>query len=140
MLSLDSQRHLHSPLTLQKKEARTSGPTCFQKTEEEHSLSFHLPYQQPSQPTPLPKGWRAEGPYLPFTFLLGDQVLHDDISHAIPVSIPVLVEPMDSTENKLVEGNGAILAAYHLQGKRVVNSQLSVEKDSALPVVRNKCQ
>lgn len=43
-----------------------------------------------------------------------DQVLHDDISHAIPVGIPVLVEPMDCAENKLVEGNGAILAAYHL--------------------------
>lgn len=67
-------------------------------------------------------------------------MLHDDISHAIPVGIPVLVEPMDSTKNKLVEGNGAILAAYHLQGKRVVNSQLSVEKESALPIVRSKCQ
>lgn len=55
-------------------------------------------------------------------------MLHDDISHAIPVGIPVLVEPMDSTENKLVKGNGAILAAYDLQGKRVVNPQLAEKK------------
>lgn len=94
----------------------------FQKTKEKHFLPFHLLCQRPSQPNPLPSVWRAEGLYLPFTFLLSDQVLHNDISHAIPVRIPILVEPMDSAENKLVEGNGAILAAYHLQGKRVVNS------------------
>lgn len=104
---------LPSPPALQK-EARTSSPTCFQKTKDKHFLSFHLPCQQRSQPTPLPQVWRAEGPYLPFTFLVSDQVLHDDVSHAIPVRIPVLIEPMDSAENQLVEGNGAILAAHHL--------------------------
>ena len=49
------------------------------------------------------------------TFLLGDQVLHNDIGHAIPVGVAVLVEPMDCAENQLVEGNGAILAAHHLR-------------------------
>lgn len=64
---------------------------------------------------PSPRHLAAEGPCLPLTFLLGDQVLHDDVGHAIPVGVAVLVEPVDCAENQLVEGDGAILAAHHLQ-------------------------
>lgn len=52
-----------------------------------------------------------------FTFLFSDEVLDDDIRHAVPVSIAILVEAVNRTENKLVAGDGPILAAQHL-GKR----------------------
>lgn len=97
------------------KRARPSGPTRAQNTKEQHALPSHLPCEQPCRPAPLPSIWWAEGPYPPLTFLLGDQVLHNDISHAIPVGVAVLVEPVDCAENQLVEGNGAILAAHHLR-------------------------
>lgn len=51
---------------------------------------------------------------MPLTFLLCDEVLHDDVCHAVPVGIPIFVEPMDCAEDELVEGDGAILAADHL--------------------------
>lgn len=51
---------------------------------------------------------------LSLTFLLCDQVLHNDICHAVPVGIPILVESVNCAKDKLVEGNGAILAAYYL--------------------------
>lgn len=48
------------------------------------------------------------------TFLFGNEVLHDDISHAVSVCIAILVEAVNCTEDKLVAGNGSILAAKHL--------------------------
>lgn len=53
------------------------------------------------------------------TFLLRDQVLHNDICHAVPIGIPILVEAVDCAEDKLVEGNGAVLAADHLQRREL---------------------
>lgn len=48
------------------------------------------------------------------TFLLSDEVLDNDISHAVSISIAILVEAMNCTEDKLVAGDGPILAAQHL--------------------------
>lgn len=48
------------------------------------------------------------------TFLLSDEVLHNDVSHAVPVGISVLIEPMDCAEYQVVESDGAILATGHL--------------------------
>ena len=52
------------------------------------------------------------------TFLLSDEVLDDDVSHAVSISITILVEAMNSAEGKLVAGNGPILAAQHLDKRR----------------------
>lgn len=52
-----------------------------------------------------------------YTFLLSDEVLDNDISHAVSVSIAILVEAVNCTEDKLVAGDGPILTAQHL-GKR----------------------
>lgn len=49
-----------------------------------------------------------------FTFLLGDEVLDDDVCHAVSVGIAILVEAVNRAENKLVAGDGPILAAQHL--------------------------
>lgn len=48
------------------------------------------------------------------TFLFSDEVLDNDISHAVSVSIAILVEAVNCTEDKLVAGDGPILAAQHL--------------------------
>jgi hypothetical protein len=81
---------------------------------EKYLLSSHVPCHQLSSFQSL---HRAERQDLPLTFLLGNQVLHNDISHAVPIGITVLVKPMDCVEDQLVEANGAILAAYCLQGR-----------------------
>lgn len=122
------------------KRARPSGPTCVQNTKEQHALPSHVPCEQPCQPAPLPSIWGAEGPQLTRTFLLGDQVLHNDIRHAIPVGIAVLVEPVHCAENQLVEGNGAILAAHHLWRASVSVLSLLRRTDRPHLPVRNKRQ
>lgn len=48
------------------------------------------------------------------TFLFGDEVLDNDIGHAVSVSIAVFVKAMNRAEDELEEGNGPILAAQHL--------------------------
>lgn len=48
------------------------------------------------------------------TFLFSDEVLDNDISHAVSVGIAILVEAVNCTEDKLVAGNSPILAAQHL--------------------------
>lgn len=48
------------------------------------------------------------------TFLLCDEVLDNDIRHAVSVGIAILVEAVNRAENKLVAGDGPILAAQHL--------------------------
>lgn len=48
------------------------------------------------------------------TFLLCDEVLDDDVRHAVSVGIAILVEAVNRAENKLVAGDGPILAAQHL--------------------------
>lgn len=49
-----------------------------------------------------------------FTFLFGDEVLDDDVCHAVSVGVAILVEAVNRAENKLVAGDGPILAAQHL--------------------------
>ena len=48
------------------------------------------------------------------TFLFSDEVLDNDISHVVSVSIAILVESVNCAEDKLVAGEGPILAAQHL--------------------------
>lgn len=48
------------------------------------------------------------------TFLFSDEVLDNDISHAVSISIAILVEAVNCAEDKLVACNGPILAAQHL--------------------------
>lgn len=48
------------------------------------------------------------------TFLFSDEVLDNDISHAVSISIAILVEAVNCAEDKLVAGDGPILAAQHL--------------------------
>lgn len=48
------------------------------------------------------------------TFLFSDEMLNNDISHAVSVGIAIHVETVNCTEDKLVAGNGPILAAQHL--------------------------
>lgn len=45
------------------------------------------------------------------TFLLGDEVLHDDVGHTVPVGVAVLVQAMNRAEDELEEGDGAVLTA-----------------------------
>lgn len=69
-----------------------------------------------------PLGWRGQPLQTQFsscksktlTFLLCDEVLDDDVRHAVSVGIAVLVEAVNRAENKLVAGDGPILAAQHL--------------------------
>lgn len=49
------------------------------------------------------------------TFLLGDEVLDYDISHAVSVGVAVLIEPVHCAEYQLEEGYSAILTTHHLQ-------------------------
>jgi len=48
------------------------------------------------------------------TFLLRDEVLHDDVGHAVSVRVAVFVEAVHCTEDELVAGDGPVLAAQHL--------------------------
>lgn len=47
--------------------------------------------------------------------MLSDEVLDNDIGHTVSVSIAIFVEAMNRTEDKLVAGDGPILAAQHLE-------------------------
>lgn len=49
------------------------------------------------------------------TFLFSDEVLDNDISHAVPISVAILVEAVNCAEDKLVAGDGPILAGQHLK-------------------------
>lgn len=48
------------------------------------------------------------------TFLLCDEVLDNDVGHAVSVGVAVLVEAVNRAENQPVAGDGPILAAQHL--------------------------
>lgn len=48
------------------------------------------------------------------TFLFSNEVLDNDISHAVSVCIAILVEAVNCAEDKLVAGDCPILAAQHL--------------------------
>lgn len=48
------------------------------------------------------------------TFLFRNEVLDNNISHAVSIGIAILVEAVNCAEDKLVAGNGPILAAQHL--------------------------
>lgn len=52
------------------------------------------------------------------TFFLSDEVLDNDVSHAVSISIAILVEAVNRTEDKLVAGDGPILAAQHLDRRQ----------------------
>lgn len=54
-------------------------------------------------------------------------MLHNDISHAVPIGITVLVEPVNRAEDELIEGNSAVLAAHYLQGLRGTHFQLFMD-------------
>lgn len=46
--------------------------------------------------------------------MFSDEVLDNDISHAVSISIAILVEAVNCAEDELVAGDGPILAAQHL--------------------------
>ncbi len=45
------------------------------------------------------------------TFLLSDEVLDDDVGHAVSVGVAVLIQAVDRAEDQLEEGDGAVLTA-----------------------------
>lgn len=51
------------------------------------------------------------------TFLVSDKMLDNYVSHIVSVCIAIFVKSMDSTEDQLVVGNSAILAANSLKGR-----------------------
>ena len=55
-----------------------------------------------------------EVPALDSHFLVGDEVLDDDVSHVLPVGIALPVEAVHSAEDELVVGNGTVLATHRL--------------------------
>lgn len=57
-----------------------------------------------------------------FTFLLGDEVLHDDVRHAVSIGVTVFIEAMNCREVKLVAEDGPILAAAHLDKRQQCSS------------------
>lgn len=52
------------------------------------------------------------------TLLLRDEVLDNNIGHAVPVGVAILIEAMDSAENQLVEGDCSILTPHCLNTRR----------------------
>lgn len=52
------------------------------------------------------------------TFLLSDEVLDNNIGHAVSVSIAIFIKAMNSAENQLIEGYCSILASYCLNTRR----------------------
>jgi len=52
------------------------------------------------------------------TFLFRDEVLDNNISHAVSVSIAIFVKAMNSAENQLIKGYCSILAAHCLNTRR----------------------
>lgn len=56
------------------------------------------------------------------TFLLSDEVLDNDISHAISVGVAVLIETVHCAENQLEEGYSAILTTHHLKIPRAIKN------------------
>lgn len=57
--------------------------------------------------------WKCE-----ITFLFSDEVLDNNISHAVSVSIAVFIKSMNSAENQLIKGYCSILAPYCLNTRR----------------------
>lgn len=49
------------------------------------------------------------------TFFFSDEVLDNDISHAVSISVAILVEAVNCIEDKLIAGDGPVLAAQHLE-------------------------
>mmetsp|Transcript_8857 Transcript_8857/g.22931 ORF Transcript_8857/g.22931 Transcript_8857/m.22931 type:complete len:280 (-) Transcript_8857:581-1420(-) len=45
-------------------------------------------------------------------FLLGYEVLYDDVRHHVPVGVPILVQAMHGRENDLVHHDGPVVAAH----------------------------
>lgn len=134
------QRHLyplHAPTTQKSKTQRSN--TCPEHQGATHPAVSCAPWAALST-CPPSQHLGAEGPQLTRTSLIGDQVLHNDIRHAIPVGVAVLVEPVHCAENQLVEGNGAILAAHHLRRASVSVLSLLRRTDRPHLPVRNKHQ
>lgn len=59
------------------------------------------------------------------TFLFSDEVLDDDIGHAVSVGIAVLVQAVHRAEDELEEGYGPILAAQNLNRGEEMRVQCS---------------
>jgi len=51
--------------------------------------------------------------------LLCDQVLNDDISHIVSISISISVQPMDCAKDDLIVSNCPILTANGLQHYKI---------------------
>ena len=71
------------------------------------------------------------------TFLLGDEVLNNDVSHAVSEGVAILVQAVNRAEDQLKEGNGAVLTAHHLHDTKKVKSPVTtikvLKKAPALP-------
>lgn len=79
--------------------------------------------------------------------MLCDQMLDDDVSHAVPISIAILVEAVNCTESKLIASNGPILTAQHLDKKDnnvavhlISTSKKRLREWENVPVVRGCTQ
>lgn len=48
------------------------------------------------------------------TFLFSDEMLNNDISHTVSISIAIFVKAVNCAKDKLIAGDGPILAAQHL--------------------------
>eukprot|EP00916_Digyalum_oweni_P017943 GHVL01029802.1.p1 GENE.GHVL01029802.1~~GHVL01029802.1.p1 ORF type:complete len:141 (+),score=12.37 GHVL01029802.1:206-628(+) len=49
------------------------------------------------------------------TFLVGDEVLDDDVGHVVPVGVAVFVQAVHRAEHQLVVRQGSILTPHHLE-------------------------
>ena len=49
-------------------------------------------------------------------------MLNDDVGHAVSVSVAIFVQAVNCAEDKLVAGDGPILAAQHLDEKQQCSS------------------
>lgn len=52
------------------------------------------------------------------TFLFRDEMLDNNVGHAVPVGVAIFIEAMDSAEYQLVEGDCSILTSYGLNTRR----------------------
>lgn len=67
------------------------------------------------------------------TFFFSDEMLDNDISHAVSIRIAILVEAVNCIEDKLVAGDGPILAAQHLE-------EITMKSYILLPPLRKECE
>lgn len=70
-----------------------------------------------SQPMFVDGNFLDQIPALDADFLLRYEVLYDDVSHVLPVSVALLVQAVNRREYELIVGYGTVLTTHGLYSK-----------------------